>query len=161
NMPTYNMPSPSASLPTPGTKSTGTTIPPTGTNVPGPTFGVPPPPEKAPRTGIGANYSETAAQVLNQKPSVWQEKKFYILGVIMALLFVGTLLFFGTLGKGGEALAVITSPAGADVLIDGKKIGVTPTSIAEKKDMSVTLHLQGYQDKVLTLQKSAWPSEVN
>jgi serine/threonine protein kinase len=149
NMETFNMPNPSASIPAPNPTA------------PTPSFGVPPPPEKAPRTGTGANYSETAAQVLIQKPSVWQEKKFYILGAIMALLFVGTLLFFGTLGKGGEALAIISNPVGADVLIDGHKIGITPTTIQDRKDLSLTLRLPGYREKVLTLQKSAWPAEVN
>jgi len=56
---------------------------------------------------------------------------------------------------------VITNPVGADVLIDGKKIGVTPTSISDRRDMSLTLHLPGYRDKVLPLRKGAWPAEVN
>ena len=147
NMPTYNMPSPNMPAPGPGSS-------------PG-TFGVPPPPEKAPRTGIGANYSETAAQVLNQKPSLWAEKKFYILGVIMALLFVGGLMFFGTLGGGAESLAVLSDPAGAEIYLNGKRIGITPTSLKEKKDMELTFKLSGYQDKVIPLTTEAWPKELN
>jgi serine/threonine protein kinase len=144
NMPTFNMPSPSSQ---PG---------------PAPSFGVPPPPpsEKVPRTGIGANYSETA-QVLMHKPSVWAEKKFYILGVVMALLFVGTLLYFGTLGKGSETLAIITNPVGAEVLVNGQKIGVTPTSIQERKDIDLTFRLPGYKEQVVPVKKNAWPTELN
>ena len=142
NMPTFNMPSPSSSSPAPS-------------------FGVPPPPEKVPRTGIGANYSETASQVLMHPPSVWSEKKFYILGVVMALLFVGTLLYFGTLGKGGETLAIITNPVGAEVLVNGEKVGVTPTSIQERKDMDLTFRLEGYKEQVVPVKKNAWPTELN
>src|SRR5262245_333225 len=57
-----------------------------------PTFGTPQPDQPAPRTGIGANYSETAQQVLMRQPSSWQEKKFYILGALLALLFIGGLI---------------------------------------------------------------------
>ncbi len=77
NLPTYHMPAPS----------------------PAPTFGVPEMP-KAPRTGLGANYSETA-QVLMTEKSTWQEKKFFILGAIVALLFIGGLFFFANLKKPG------------------------------------------------------------
>lgn len=129
-------------------------------NMPSPTFGVPPPPEKVPRTGIGANYSETA-QVLMHRPSVWSEKKFYILGVVMALLFVGTLLYFGTLGKGGDTLAIITNPVGAEVLVNGEKIGITPTSLQDRKDMDLTFRLEGYKEQVVPLKKNAWPTELN
>jgi hypothetical protein len=142
NMPTYNIPSPNL------------------TSAPSPSFGVPPPPEKVPRTGLGANYSETAAQVLIQKPSVWAEKKFYVLGIVLALLFVGGLLFFGTLGN-NDALAIITNPVGAEVFADGQKIGTTPTSISERKDVELTFRLEGYQDKVLSLKEANWPSELN
>ena len=147
NMPTFNMPSPpNVPGPAPGTGSS---------------FGVPPPPEKAPRTGIGANYSETAAQVLLQKPSVWAEKKFYILGVVMALLFVGGLLYFGTLGKSSEGLELITTPAGADIIVDGKKIGTTPTSLVEPQDIQITFKKDGYAEKVVSLMKANWPSQLN
>jgi serine/threonine protein kinase len=141
NMPTYNIPSPNVPAPSPN-------------------FGVPPPPEKVPRTGIGANYSETA-QVLMQKPSVWAEKKFYILGVIMALIFVGGLLYFGTLGKTEDALAIISNPVGAEVFVNGQKIGVTPTSLQEAKDVEITLKLSGYIDKVIALKQANWPKELN
>ncbi len=170
NMPTYLLPSPaaapSASRPVPTAAPSGsgpvpTPAPTTPTSgVPAPSFGVPPPPQKAPRTGVGANYSETA-QVLIQQPTVWQEKKFYILGALMALLFVGGLLFFGTLGQGGEPLALLSNPSGAAVLINGQKIGVTPTTIQEKKDLDLTFRLDGYQEKTVSVQKSKWPAEVN
>ena len=77
NMPTYHMPTPA----------------------PAPTFGIPEP-QKAPRTGLGANYSETA-QVLMKGTSAWQEKKFFILGAIVALLFIGGLFFVANLKKNG------------------------------------------------------------
>jgi serine/threonine protein kinase len=125
-----------------------------------PSLGVPPPPEKIPRTGIGANYSETA-QVLMHKPSFWAEKKFLILGAIMAVLFVGTLLFLGGLGRPASTLGIITNPVGAEVFVDGQKIGVTPTSIKDRKDMSLVLRLEGYKEKAITLQKSSWPNEIN
>jgi hypothetical protein len=142
NMPTYNIPSPN--------------IP-----APSPTFGVPPPPEKVPRTGLGANYSETAAQVLIQKPSAWADKKFYVLGIVMALLFVGGLLYFGTLGKGGEALTIISNPVGAEVFANGQKIGITPTTLQERKDVELTFRLDGYQDRKISLKQANWPTELN
>jgi serine/threonine protein kinase len=143
NMPTYNIPSPN--LPSPSSQP----------------FGVPPPPEKVPRTGLGANYSETAAQVLIQNPSAWAEKKFYVLGIVMALLFVGGLLYFGTLGPDGEALTIISSPAGAEVFANGRKIGNTPTTLQERKDAELTFRLPGYQDKIISLKEANWPTELS
>lgn len=66
-------------------------------HLPTPNFGVPEP-EKVPRTGLGANYSETA-QVLMKQPTFWQEKKFFILGAIVALLFIGGVFYTGSLRK--------------------------------------------------------------
>ena len=142
NMPTYNIPSPNLPSSSPG-------------------FGVPPPPEKVPRTGLGANYSETAAQVLIQKPSAWAEKKFYVLGIVMALLFVGGLLYFSSMDKGAEALTIISSPVGAEVFANGRKIGITPTTLQDRKDMEITFRLEGYEQKVVSLKESNWPAELS
>ncbi len=95
NLPTYHMPAPS----------------------PTPTFGVPEM-EKAPRTGLGANYSETAQVLMREKSSTWQEKKFFILGAIVALLFIGGLFFFANLKK----------PAGTDGKNTTTAQGQTPNS---------------------------------
>jgi serine/threonine protein kinase len=80
NMPTFHMPAPT------------------------PNFGMPEP-QKAPRTGLGANYSETA-QVLMKQPTFWQEKKFFILGAIAALLFIGGVFYLGSTKKQEPAASI-------------------------------------------------------
>jgi len=78
-------------------------------HMPSPSFGIPEP-EKAPRTGIGANYSETA-QVLMKQPSFWQEKKFFILGAAVALLFIGGVFYTGSLKKSDNTSSPNNPPA--------------------------------------------------
>jgi serine/threonine protein kinase len=116
--------------------------------------------EKAPRTGTGANYSETGQMFLKETRS---SRKFYILGALVALLFIGGMLYVGLQRNQTPApspLVVNSTPPGADVLIDGQKVGVTPYGIVEPKDVSITLRLQGYQDRAISLSKNAWPVAV-
>ena len=130
-----------------------------------PSFGVPQPDQPAPRTGIGANYSETAQQVLMRQPSTWQEKKFYILGALLAVLFIGGLVltasFTGHLGGPKTSLAVTTKPPGAELWIDGKMVGTTPVVINHKRQLHLTFKLDGYKDKEFDLSPDAWPAAVN
>jgi serine/threonine protein kinase len=128
-----------------------------------PTFGVPQE-EKAPRTGIGANYSETAQQVLMRQESTWRDKKFYIIGAVVALLFIGALFYAGGIKKNPPvdiSLQVSSKPEGAQVWVDGQKSGTTPMKFAQKRDMTLTFRLDGFQEKVMTIREDAWPSEVN
>ncbi len=127
-----------------------------------PTFGVTEP-QKAPRTGIGANYSETA-QVLMGQGSTWREKKFYILGAFLALLFIGVLFYMGGMKRNvpvESPLQVSSQPLGAEVWVDGQKNGTTPMKFAQKRDMTLTFRLEGYQEKVVTVREDAWPAEIN
>lgn len=130
-----------------------------------PAFGTPQPEQPAPRTGIGANYSETAQQVLMRQPSSWQEKKFYILGALLALLFIGGLIltasFTGHLPGTSTSLAVTTKPPGAELWIDGKIVGTTPVILKQKRQMHLTFKLDGYKDKEFELSPEAWPAAVN
>jgi hypothetical protein len=131
-----------------------------------PTFGITQPePDPVPRTGLGANYSETAQQVLMKPSGTWHEKKFYILGAILALLFIGGLIltasFRNTTDTPSDALAITSSPPGAEILVDGKSMGVTPVTIQEKRDMTLTFKLKGYKEKTRDLSTEAWPSAVN
>lgn len=114
--------------------------------------------EKAPRTGVGANYSETGQLFIKETKS---SRKFYILGALVALLFIGGMLFVG-LNRGNKPatttpLVINSTPPGADVIINGQKVGVTPYGIAEPKDLSITLKLEGYKEHVLSLSKDSWP----
>jgi serine/threonine protein kinase len=123
------------------------------------------PDQPAPRTGVGANYSETAQQVLMRQPSTWQEKKFYILGALLALLFIGGLVltasFTGHLPGTSTSLAVTTKPPGAELWIDGKMVGTTPVMLKQKRQMHLTFKLDGYKDKDFELSPEAWPAAVN
>ncbi|MCI0444727.1 protein kinase [bacterium] len=123
------------------------------------------PEQPAPRTGIGANYSETAQQVLMRQPSTWQEKKFYILGALLALLFIGGLIltasFTGHLPGASTSLAVTTKPPGAELWINGKMVGTTPVVINQKRQMHLTFKMEGYKDKEFDLSPEAWPAAVN
>lgn len=116
--------------------------------------------EKAPRTGIGANYSETGQLLFKEsRPS----RKLYVLGALVALLFIGGMLFVGLQHNQKPTavpLVVNSTPPGADVLVNGQKVGVTPYGIAEPSDVSITLRLQGYQDRVVNLSKNAWPAAL-
>ncbi len=129
-----------------------------------PTFGVTQSEEPVPRTGVGANYSETAQQVLMRPTSTWHDKKFYILGALLALLFIGGLIltasFTGHLGS-STSLAVTTKPPGAELWIDGKMVGTTPVMIQQKRDMTLTFKLEGYKEKEFVLSPEAWPAAVN
>lgn len=126
-------------------------------------------PQKAPRTGLGANYSETAQQVLMKhrqtQPSTWQEKKVYILGAILTLLMVGGYLAWMFLRPQvtpqPDILAVTSTPAGAEVWADGQLLGKTPFQINGKKDLMIVFKLTGYKDKPMSLSREAWPLEVN
>jgi serine/threonine protein kinase len=133
-----------------------------------PTFGMQQPePEPVPRTGLGANYSETAQQVLMrpQPTSAWQEKKFFILGGIVALLFISGLILTTTIRNQPEktttSLAVTSIPPGAELFVDGKSMGVTPITLQEKRDMTLTFKLQGYKEKTRDVSIEAWPTAVN
>jgi hypothetical protein len=130
-----------------------------------PAFGKAQQEQPAPRTGIGANYSETAQQVLMRQPSTWQEKKFYILGALLALLFIGGLVltasFTGHLPGTSTSLAVTTKPPGAELWIDGKMVGTTPVMLKQKRQMHLTFKLDGYKDKEFELSPEAWPAAVN
>jgi serine/threonine protein kinase len=116
--------------------------------------------EPAPRTGLGANYSETAQQVL-MKPADTHGKAFYILGALIALLFIGGLVYFAKFQKSGKGLPVNSTPTGAEVWADGTYLGATPFSIKDKRDLAITFKLKGYLDKEVLLSREAWPSEVN
>jgi serine/threonine protein kinase len=133
---------------------------PTAFNVPTPTFGTTEP-TRAPRTGLGANYSETAQQILMKETSLWQEKKFFILGAIVSLLFIGGIILTANLSKqSSSTLTIQSTPAGADIWIDGKKSLQTPATIEGKKDVTLTFRKGGYQDKVVSLSKDIWPKEL-
>ncbi len=128
-----------------------------------PTFGVTEP-VKAPRTGLGANYSETASQVLMKQGSTWRDNKFYILGAILALLFIGALFYVGGMKKEPvveSPLRINSEPEGAEIWVDGQKTGTTPMDFAQKRDMTLTFRLNGYQEKVVTVREEAWPAEIN
>lgn len=116
--------------------------------------------EKAPRTGIGANYSETGQLFLREGKS---SKKFYLIGIAISLLIIAGLVAIGFRSKTPVAtpLVINTKPPGADVLIDGQKQGATPYTIPDARDAVVTLHLEGYQDMTLTLTKNQWPASLN
>ncbi|HSP07473.1 MAG TPA: PEGA domain-containing protein, partial [Acidobacteriota bacterium] len=132
-----------------------------------PTFGAKPEPQKAPRTGIGANYSETAQHVLMRPHhgSTWQDKKVYILGAILTLLAVGGYVAWMFLGPSHktftQSLMVTSTPAGAEIWVDGQLLGKTPFEFKEKKNMDLVFKLSGYRDKRVSLSQEAWPLEVN
>ncbi len=134
-----------------------------------PSFGKPQAePDPVPRTGIGANYSETAQQVLMRPTSSWQEKKFYILGAILAVLFIGGLILTASFRNTEDTtntatvnLAVTSNPPGAELLVDGKPMGTTPVTLQEKRDMTLTFKLKGYKEKTRALSTEAWPGAVN
>lgn len=176
-MQTYLLPSTPAPAPPPGqtpppqegtsskTKivqpGTPPPAPPPSAARPTPTFGVPestPLPTSPPRAGIGAAYSDTMGAT--EKPSFWQEKKFYILGITLALLFIGGIIFTTTMSGNRVELPVLTDPAGADVWMDGQKLGSTPMTLNDKSDATLTFRLKGYQDKEITLRKDRWPQEI-
>ena len=123
-------------------------------------------PQKAPRTGLGANYSETA-QVL-MKPhaaSTWQEKKVYIFGAILTLLLVGGYVGWMFLKPEqqpfAQTLVVSSTPPGAEIWSGGQLLGKTPFEIREKKSMDLVFKLTGYEDKKMPLSQEAWPQEVS
>jgi len=122
-----------------------------------PTFGHAPS-EKIPRTGIGANYSETG-QVLMKESSFWQDKKFMILGVFIALAFIGVVIGVGTIRS--KSLPIDTIPTGAEVLLNGQKIGNAPVTLEEKQDGKLTFRLEGYKEAEVNLAKSDWPDHLN
>lgn len=131
-----------------------------------PTFGTKSEPQKAPRTGLGANYSVTAQQqLMRPHQSTWQEKKVYIVGGILTLLLVSGyvawmfLLPHETFGT--RALIASSTPEGAEVWVDGQMLGHTPYEFKEKKNMDLVFKLAGYKDKRMPLSQEAWPSEVN
>jgi hypothetical protein len=127
-----------------------------------PRFGVPQQ-ERAPRTGLGANYSETAQRLMKQE-STWREKKFYVLGAIVALLFIGAVFYLGGMKKVAPVeipLQVNSKPVGAEIWVDGQKSGITPMKFAQKRDMTLTFRLDGYQEQVFTVREDAWPTEIN
>lgn len=127
-----------------------------------PTFGVTEP-EKVSRTGVGANYSETAQQVLMKPVSSWHEKKFFIIGAIVALLFIGGLFFAAfkpSDTKISHNVLVNSLPTGAEVWIDGSPAGKTPFKITEKRDITLTFRLKGYKEKQFAILEEAWPPEI-
>lgn len=115
--------------------------------------------EKAPRTGIGANYSETAQQQL-MKPQT-SEKKFYVLGALVAIAFIAGLFYFASMRGTSSRLDVTSSPTGAQVLRNGILLGTTPLTIEEKSNMTLTFKLKGYQDRTYPLSVDAWPTQIN
>jgi hypothetical protein len=78
------------------------------------------------------------------------------LGVVAAALSLSACatLFTGT----KDTVTFNSTPAGATVLIDGIEVGRTPTTIPLKRpglsSKTVTLRMQGYQDRTFELQKS-------
>jgi hypothetical protein len=63
-------------------------------------------------------------------------------------------IFTGT----SQKVEFTSEPEGAEILIDGLEMGVTPATIEVKKpammeDRKVTLKLEGYEDKIFVLQK--------
>jgi hypothetical protein len=99
-----------------------------------------------------------------RQESTWRDKKFYIIGAVVALLFIGVLFYAGGIKKNPPvdiSLQVSSKPEGAQIWVDGQKSGTTPMKFAQKRDMTLTFRLDGFQEKVMTIREDAWPSEVN
>lgn len=82
--------------------------------------------------------------------------------VLCALTLVGAVAFSGCAGMfSGETqmLTVKSSPAGANVSINGMPIGQTPITapIAKKKDILITLTKDGYKEVTAPLNTSFDP----
>ena len=63
-------------------------------------------------------------------------------------------IFTGT----SQKIEFTSEPEGAEIIIDGVEMGVTPATVDVKKpalmeDRKITLQLEGYQDKTFVLQK--------
>lgn len=128
-----------------------------------PTFGVTEP-EKVSRTGVGANYSETAQQVLMKPAGGWHEKKFFIIGALAALVFIGGLFYAAFKPSNApisQDLLVNSKPDGAEIWMDGTPVGKTPYKITEQKDAELTFRLKGYKEKKIPLWAEAWPAVIN
>lgn len=78
------------------------------------------------------------------------------------LLWVGMVAVFlsgcATMFTGTEdPITFESTPAGATVLIDGKEVGKTPTTVRVKRktfgDTDVTLRMRGYEDRTFELDK--------
>lgn len=80
--------------------------------------------------------------------------------LIVLVLFLSAFFFNGcaTILTGDKDLINFKSePIGAEIYMDGLKIGKTPTSIEIKRsgfnDKIITLKLDGYEDRIFALQK--------
>jgi len=116
-------------------------------------------PEKAPRTGVGANYSETGQILIRDHPT---SRKFYFLGALFALLFIGGLIYFASRNSTQQSppMVINTVPPGADVIIHNQKMGVTPYTIPKPTDEAVLLHLDGYKEKTLMVSAATWTESI-
>ena len=115
--------------------------------------------EKAPRTGVGANYSETGQILIRDHPT---SRKFYFLGAFFALLFIGGLIYFASRNSTQQAppMVVNSVPPGAEVIINGQKLGVTPYTIPKPTDEAVVLRLDGYKEKTVMVSTATWTDSV-
>lgn len=79
-------------------------------------------------------------------------RRFALLVPVIALLGCATILA----GKGPVGIPTATTPAGADVFLDGNRLGTTPVKVQVERKKSHTLVFKksGYKDASCVLEKS-------